>query len=50
VIFVYDGGELVGFGRTMDDGRYYAMLVDVVVKPSHQGRAIGSEIVTWLRE
>jgi predicted N-acetyltransferase YhbS len=50
VIFVYDGAQLVGFGRTMDDGRYYAMLVDVVVKPSHQGRAIGSDIVTWLRE
>jgi GNAT superfamily N-acetyltransferase len=50
VVFVYEHGELVGFGRTMDDGRYYAMLVDVVVKPSAQGRGIGREIVTWLRQ
>jgi GNAT superfamily N-acetyltransferase len=49
-VFVYDDGELVGFGRTMDDGRYYAMLVDVVVKPSAQGRGIGREIVIWLRQ
>lgn len=47
---MYDDRELVGFGRTMDDGRYYAMLVDVVVKPSCQGKGIGREIVTWLRE
>lgn len=50
VIFIYQDNELLGFGRTMDDGRYYAMLVDVVVKPSCQGKGIGREIVTWLRQ
>ncbi|GAB3427911.1 GNAT family N-acetyltransferase [Massilia solisilvae] len=50
VIFVYEGADLVAFGRTMDDGRYYAMLVDVVVKPSCQGRGLGREIVDHLRE
>jgi hypothetical protein len=49
VIFIYDQGELVAFGRTMDDGCYYAMLVDVVVKPGRQG-GLGREIVTHLRE
>lgn len=50
VIFVYEGAELVAFGRTMDDGCYYAMLVDVVVKPACQGRGLGREIVNHLRE
>lgn len=34
----------------MDDGRYYAMLVDVVVKPSHQKLGLGREVVSYLRE
>jgi predicted N-acetyltransferase YhbS len=50
VMFVYDRGELVAFGRTMDDGCFYAMLVDVVVKPSHQPAGLGRQVVTLLRE
>lgn len=50
VIFIYDDETLVGFGRTMDDGRYYALLVDVVVKPSYQQQGLGQHIVTFLRE
>jgi GNAT superfamily N-acetyltransferase len=50
VIFVHDRGELIAFGRTMDDGCYYAMLVDVVVKPGRQLGGLGREIVTHLRE
>jgi aralkylamine N-acetyltransferase len=50
VIFVYEEAELVAFGRTMDDGCYYAMLVDVVVKPSYQGRGLGRTVVDYLRE
>jgi GNAT superfamily N-acetyltransferase len=49
-IFIYEAGDLVAVGRTMDDGCYYAMLVDVAVKPSRQGRALGSEVVRYLRE
>ncbi|MDY7540699.1 GNAT family N-acetyltransferase [Undibacterium sp. RTI2.1] len=49
VIFVYDGDELVAFGRTMDDGKYYALLVDVVVKPDSQQSGLGREIVNYLR-
>ena len=50
VIFIYEREQLVAFGRTMDDGCYYAMLVDVVVKPSCQGNGFGSQIVDYLRE
>lgn len=50
VIFIHDGENLVAFGRTMDDGRYYGMLVDVVVKPDRQGAGLGRAIVTHLRE
>ncbi|MFL6675586.1 MAG: GNAT family N-acetyltransferase [Massilia sp.] len=50
VIFIYDGAELAAFGRTMDDGLYYGMLVDVVVKPDRQHAGLGREVVTYLRE
>nr|WP_255713430.1 GNAT family N-acetyltransferase [Pedobacter sp. Leaf132] len=32
----------------MGDGRYYAMLADIVVDPDHQGQKIGSYIVNAL--
>jgi predicted N-acetyltransferase YhbS len=50
VMFIHEAGELVAFGRTMDDGCFYGMLVDVVVKPSRQQSGLGREIVTRLRE
>ena len=43
--FAFEGDELVGCGRTIDDGRFYATLVDVVVSPSHQRKGIGRAIV-----
>lgn len=49
VIFIYDGDELAAYGRTMDDGRYYALLVDVVVGPSHQQLGLGREVVNYLK-
>ena len=50
VMFIYEAGELLAFGRTMDDGCYYGMLVDVVVKPGRQHAGLGRDIVTCLRE
>jgi len=50
VMFIYDGAQLAAFGRTMDDGCFYAMLVDVVVKPAYQKSGLGRDIVTHLRE
>lgn len=49
MIFIHDGAHLVAVGRTLDDGRYYAMLVDVAVSPLHQGAGLGAEIATYLR-
>lgn len=50
VIFIYEHDELVAFGRTLDDGCYYAMLVDVVVRPSCQGKGLGRIVVDHLRD
>ena len=27
VIFIYDADEIIAFGRTVDDGQYYGLLV-----------------------
>lgn len=43
--FAFEGDALIGFGRTIDDGRYYATIVDVVVSPAHQRRGVGMAIV-----
>jgi GNAT superfamily N-acetyltransferase len=47
--FAFDGAELVGFGRTIDDGKFYATVVDVVVSPEYQRKGIGREIVEDLQ-
>jgi aralkylamine N-acetyltransferase len=47
--FAFEGGELVGFGRTIDDGRFYATVVDVVVSPAHQRQGVGRAIVEDLQ-
>ncbi|WP_027330654.1 GNAT family N-acetyltransferase [Marinimicrobium agarilyticum] len=48
VRFAYAGNELVGFGRTVDDGVYYGWIVDLVVLPSFQRRGIGKHILREL--
>jgi GNAT superfamily N-acetyltransferase len=47
--FAFEGDELVGFGRTVDDGRFYATVVDVVVAPAWQRMGIGTAIVQDLQ-
>jgi len=47
-LFVYHHDRIIGFGRVIGDGRYYAMLADVVVDPDYQGRGLGKYIVTHL--
>ncbi len=48
--FVKDEDEIIGFGRTVDDGKYYALLVDIVIHPNHQSKGIGKSIVNELRD
>lgn len=43
-------GILVGFGRTVDDGMYYALIVDLVVSPDFQNLGVGSTILAELRD
>lgn len=50
VSIVKHDAQIVGFGRTVDDGKYYALLVDVVVHPSFQAKGIGKTIVNTLLE
>ncbi|MDB5013092.1 MAG: family N-acetyltransferase [Daejeonella sp.] len=49
-IFVYDDDLIIGFGRTVDDGKYYAMLADIVIDPDYQKRGLGKRIVDKLRD
>lgn len=49
ICFVKDENEIIGFGRTVDDGKYYALLVDIVIHPNHQSKGIGKSIVNELR-
>ncbi|WP_281931832.1 GNAT family N-acetyltransferase [Roseibium album] len=46
----FDGTELVGMGRVVGDGALYFYLQDIIVKPTHQGRAIGRQIVSKLTD
>ncbi len=48
IICAYHEDELVGIGRVVSDGVLYGMIYDMIVKPSHQGKGIGSEILKRL--
>lgn len=49
--FIFDdGNNIIAFGRTMDDGHFYALLVDIVVDPDYQGQGLGTKIVNTLQE
>ncbi len=44
----YDNDDLVGFGRVISDGVLYALICDLIVKPSCQGQGIGSTLLNRL--
>ena len=48
VMTAYDTNKLVGIGRIVSDGVLYAMIYDLIVAPSHQGRGIGTKILNSL--
>jgi hypothetical protein len=47
--FAFDGAKLVGFGRTIGDGRYYATVVDMIVHLDYQRQGIASQITQNLQ-
>ncbi|MGQ0383694.1 MAG: GNAT family N-acetyltransferase [Gammaproteobacteria bacterium] len=49
-IFARDGGRLVAAGRALADGVDCSYICDIAVHPQYQGRRIGQEIVTRLRD
>lgn len=49
-LFIYQGEQLIAFGRTVDDGRYYAVLADIIVDPDFQGNGLGKYIVKTLND
>jgi GNAT superfamily N-acetyltransferase len=50
VCFAYDSDTLVGMGRAISDGEYYAGLYDVIVLPEYQGKGVGKAIVEAIHE
>jgi aralkylamine N-acetyltransferase len=49
VRFAFCADELVGVGRTLDDGQYYALIVDLAIVPEFQGNGIGRRILAELK-
>jgi GNAT superfamily N-acetyltransferase len=49
-IFVFNGTQIIAFGRVVGDGRYYAMLADIVVDPDFQQQGLGKYLVTTLND
>jgi len=47
-VSLWQGHHLVGFGRACSDGRFRAVLWDVVVSTGHQGQGLGRQIVSAL--
>ncbi|WP_319548413.1 GNAT family N-acetyltransferase [Desulfogranum marinum] len=45
VVFLYDSGKLIGFGRAISDGEYQAAIYDCAVTPSYQGKGLGRVIM-----
>ncbi|KAI6198690.1 Acetyltransferase domain protein [Aphelenchoides besseyi] len=41
-------GQLIGMGRIIGDGGQFFQVVDIAVRPSHQKRGIGKQIMTTL--
>jgi len=50
VLSVYDGEQLVGFGRLVSDGILHAMIYELIVLPEYQGQGIGGKILEKLVE
>jgi GNAT superfamily N-acetyltransferase len=49
-LFIYLDDKIIAFGRSIDDGRYYAQLGDIIVDPDFQGNGLGKGLVTRINE
>jgi GNAT superfamily N-acetyltransferase len=49
-LFAFLDDKVIAFGRTIDDGRYYAQLADIIVDPEFQGHGLGKKLVRMLNE
>lgn len=50
LLSAYDDGRLVGTGRVISDGVFHALIVDLIIRPDHQRRGLGSMIMHQLLE
>lgn len=48
VLSAYDDDDLVGVGRVVSDGMLYALICDLIVKPSYQNQGIGGTLLRKL--
>ena len=48
IISLWNGNEIVGFGRALSDGIFRAVLWDIVIDKNHQGKGYGKLIVNNL--
>ncbi len=50
VISAWEGKRMVGFTRVISDLTYRATIWDVIVRPSHQGRGVGKQLIERVLE
>lgn len=50
VLTVWDGGELVGLTRVLDDSEMLAQVHYVLVRPDHQGLGIAGAMIEHIKE
>lgn len=48
VVAVFDGGELVAFGRSVSDGAYLATINDIIVAEHRREEGLGTAVVEEL--
>ncbi|UZD14843.1 GNAT family N-acetyltransferase [Virgibacillus natechei] len=44
-VCIYDKNTLIGMGRVIGDGEAFFQVVDIVVKPSYQGKGLGKMVM-----
>lgn len=44
-IAAVENGQTIGFARTVSDGGYVVIIVDVIVLPAYQGRGVGRRLL-----